>query len=104
MIAALWQPAWNVTATGERIILVIDQSASMGATDGAPTRLDSAKRSARDIIEKFGFEVHIDRLDKANLLFLVLSRFCDIDLHPEAVSNLEMGYLYEELIRRFADL
>jgi len=60
--------------------------------------------SARDVIEKFGFEVHIDRLDRANLLFLVLSRFCDIDLHPEAVSNLEMGYLYEELVRRFSEL
>ena len=60
--------------------------------------------SARDVIEKFGFEIHIDRLDKANLLFLVLSRFCDIDLHPEAVPNLEMGYLYEELVRRFSEL
>ena len=38
------------------------------------------------------------------MLFLVLSRFVDIDLHPEAVSNLEMGYLYEELIRRFSEL
>ena len=38
------------------------------------------------------------------MLFLVLSRFADIDLHPEAVSNLEMGYLYEELIRRFSEL
>lgn len=36
--------------------------------------------------------------------FLVLSRFCDIDLHPEAVPNLEMGYLYEELVRRFSEL
>ncbi|MEW6581411.1 MAG: class I SAM-dependent DNA methyltransferase [Actinomycetota bacterium] len=59
---------------------------------------------ARDVIEKFGFDVQIEKLDRANLLFLVLSRFCDIDLHPEAVSNLEMGYLYEELIRRFSEL
>ncbi len=32
------------------------------------------------------------------------SKFCEIDLHPDAVSNLEMGYLYEELIRRFSEL
>jgi type I restriction enzyme M protein len=60
--------------------------------------------AARDVIEKFDFNSHIARLDKANLLYLVVSRFADIDLHPEAVSNLEMGYLYEELVRRFSEL
>jgi len=60
--------------------------------------------AARDVIEKFDFDGQITRLDRANLLFLVLSRFADIDLHPGAVSNLEMGYLYEELIRRFSEL
>jgi type I restriction enzyme M protein len=60
--------------------------------------------AARDVIEKFDFDGQITRLDRANLLFLVLSRFADIDLHPDAVSNLEMGYLYEELIRRFSEL
>lgn len=60
--------------------------------------------AARDVIEKFDFDVQIARLDRANLLFLVVSRFADINLHPNAVSNLEMGYLYEELIRRFSEL
>src|ERR1019366_9375017 len=60
--------------------------------------------AARDVIDKFDFDGQITRLDRANLLFLVLSRFADIDLHPDAVSNLEMGYLYEELIRRFSEL
>src|SRR6266496_2678890 len=59
---------------------------------------------ARDVLEKFDFRTQIERLDRANLLYLVLSRFCDLDLHPEAVTNLEMGYLYEELIRRFSEL
>src|SRR5262249_46719272 len=59
---------------------------------------------AREVLERFDFAVQIDRLDKSNLLYLVVSRFCEIDLHPEAVSNLEMGYLYEELIRRFSEL
>jgi len=56
---------------------------------------------AREIIENFGFEEHIARLEKADRLYLVVSKFCDIDLHPSAVSNLEMGYIFEELIRRF---
>jgi type I restriction enzyme M protein len=60
--------------------------------------------AARDVIDKFDFNTQITRLDRANLVFLVVSRFADIDLHPETVSNLEMGYLYEELIRRFSEL
>jgi type I restriction enzyme M protein len=59
---------------------------------------------ARDVLEKFDFDTQITRLDRANLLYLVLSKFAEIDLHPEAVSNIEMGYLYEELIRRFSEL
>jgi type I restriction enzyme M protein len=59
---------------------------------------------AREVIEKFDFDVQINRLDRADLLYLVLSKFADIDLHPQVVSNLEMGYLYEELVRRFSEL
>ena len=60
--------------------------------------------SARDIVDKFNFDVQIDRLDTHNLLYLVVAKFADIDLSPETVSNLEMGYLYEELIRKFSEL
>ena len=59
---------------------------------------------ARDVLEKFDFDTQIAKLDKANLLYLVIGKFAEIDLHPGAVSNLEMGYLYEELIRRFSEL
>ena len=58
-------------------------------------------KRAREIIEHFGFEEHITKLDKADRLYLLVSRFCDIDLHPDVVSNIEMGYIFEELIRRF---
>ena len=61
-------------------------------------------QSARDIVDKFNFDVQIDRLDDHNLLYLVVSKFAEIDLSPAAVSNLEMGYLYEELIRKFSEL
>lgn len=56
---------------------------------------------ARNIIEHFGFEEHIAKLDEADRLFLIVSKFCEIDLHPDIVPNLEMGYIFEELIRRF---
>ncbi|MGD0340503.1 MAG: class I SAM-dependent DNA methyltransferase [Bacteroidales bacterium] len=60
--------------------------------------------SARDIIENFAFEVQIARLEEANLLFLVIKKFQEIDLHPLRIDNNHMGYLYEELIRRFSEL
>jgi type I restriction enzyme M protein len=59
---------------------------------------------AREVIEKFDFDNQITRLDRANLLYLVVGKFADVDLHPDVVSNIEMGYLYEELIRKFSEL
>ena len=64
----------------------------------------SFSTGARDVIDKFGFDTQITRLARANLLYLVVSKFAEIDLHPDTVSNLEMGYLYEELIRKFSEL
>lgn len=61
-------------------------------------------QAARDVIEKFDFPIQIERLRRANLLYQVIGRFAEIDLHPEVVSNIEMGYIYEELIRRFSEL
>jgi len=72
--------------------------------DNLNAYINDFSESARDILEHFDFDTHIDRLDKANLLYQVVGRFVDIDLHPDAVSNLEMGYLYEELIRKFSEL
>ena len=60
--------------------------------------------NAREIfLDKFKFGDQINRLDEANLLYLVLSKFTEIDLHPDVVDNIEMGYVFEELIRRFSE-
>jgi type I restriction enzyme M protein len=58
----------------------------------------------RDVIEKFELDAQIGRLDRANVLYQVLARVVQVDLHPDRVSNLEMGYTYEELLRRFSEL
>ena len=63
--------------------------------------IKSFSSKARDILDYFGFESEIAKLDEADRLFLVVSKFCDIDLHPDVVSNTEMGYIFEELIRKF---
>ncbi|MCH8065335.1 MAG: nitroreductase family deazaflavin-dependent oxidoreductase, partial [Chloroflexi bacterium] len=54
-----------------------------------------------EVIEKFDFYNTIAKLEEAGLLFLVMERFKGIDLHPDEVSNHEMGYIYEELIRKY---
>ena len=58
----------------------------------------------RDIFEHFEFQTQIERLSKAGLLYQVTEKFCQIDLHPQRVSNADMGTLFEELIRKFAEL
>ncbi|MGD9562401.1 MAG: N-6 DNA methylase [Pyrinomonadaceae bacterium] len=60
--------------------------------------------NTRDVFEKYEFSSQIERLDSANLLFQVTQKFAAIDLHPDAVSNDQMGLIFEELIRRFAEL
>ena len=59
--------------------------------------------NVRDIMERFRFEVQIERLDGADLLFLVTRKFSALDLHPDRVSNHEMGSVFEELIRKFSE-
>ncbi|AIF42148.1 class I SAM-dependent DNA methyltransferase [Virgibacillus sp. SK37] len=60
-------------------------------------------RSARDIIEYFDFDKQIEKMERNDLLYLVVKRFSEVDLHPDVVSNVEMGYIFEELIRRFSE-
>ena len=61
--------------------------------------------NARSILESFDIYSQIARLDKANLLYLVVNKFVDdIDLHPDRVKNNEMGYIFEELIRKFSEM
>ncbi|UCA51846.1 type I restriction-modification system subunit M [Streptomyces sp. WA6-1-16] len=59
--------------------------------------------NAREVLEKYKFAQQIATLDDANLLYQVIGRFTDLDLRPEAVSNHNMGYIFEELIRRFSE-
>lgn len=61
--------------------------------------------NVRDIfLDKFLFTDQLKRLKDGGILWNVFERFCEIDLHPNTISNLEMGYLFEELIRRFSEI
>lgn len=59
--------------------------------------------NVRDIFERFEFEKTIEKLDAENLLYLVTQRFAAVDLHPQKITNIEMGLMFEELIRKFAE-
>ena len=60
--------------------------------------------AVRDIFEHFEFHTQVERLAKAGLLYQVTERFAQADLHPETVDNHQMGLVFEELIRKFAEI
>lgn len=60
--------------------------------------------NVRRIFDYFEFESEIEKMREANILYLVVSKFRDVDLHPEAVPNEQMGLIFENLIRRFNEL
>ncbi len=77
---------------------------SAGILDNLKDYVNGFSKDTRDIFEKFEFEKQIQRLDSKNLLFAVVKRFQEIDLHPSRINNMQMGYIFEELIRKFAEL
>lgn len=66
--------------------------------------INGFSKNARSILDNFNFDENIKRLDKSDLLYMVVKRFAEVDLHPDKISNIGMGYVFEELIRKFADL
>lgn len=66
--------------------------------------INGFSKNARAILDHFNFEEHIKRMDKSDLLYKVVKKFAEVDLHPDKIPNIEMGYIFEELIRKFADL
>lgn len=59
----------------------------------------------RDILEKFKFDGHITTMANKGILYIVLKEYTTDrgNLHPNEISNLEMGYIFEEIIRRFSE-
>lgn len=56
---------------------------------------------AREVFEFYNIEQEIAKLDESNRLFLIVKEFASLDLHPDRVPNVEMGYIFKELVRRF---
>ena len=67
--------------------------------------LNGFSENVREIIEKFKFDSHITTMANKNILYIVIKEFTSpkANLHPDVISNLEMGYIFEEIIRRFSE-
>ena len=67
--------------------------------------LNGFSENVRDIIAKFKFDAHITTMANKGILYIVLKEFTTpkANLHPAVISNLEMGYIFEEIIRRFSE-
>ena len=68
------------------------------------TYVQSFSPAVRDIFERFDFHTQVERMAKADLLYLVTEKFANINLHPHEVDNAQMGLVFEELIRKFAEI
>ena len=66
--------------------------------------IEGFSANVRDIFDKYDFAAQLAKLDENDLLLLVTQKFSQVDLHPDKVSNIEMGMIFEELIRQFAEL
>lgn len=76
-----------------------------GVTANFKNYLNGFSKNIRNIIEKFKFDSEIERMDSKNILYIVLEAFTreKANFHPDKISNLEMGYVFEEIIRRFSE-
>jgi type I restriction enzyme M protein len=66
--------------------------------------IDGFSGAVRDIFERFDFHTQVDKLARSGLLYQVTETFAQVDLHPDQVDNHQMGLVFEELIRKFAEL
>jgi type I restriction enzyme M protein len=66
--------------------------------------LSSFSTNVQDIIQNFGIQKHIDKLDSNDKLYILIEKFTDIDLHPNVVDNHVMGNIFEELLRKFSEM
>lgn len=71
--------------------------------DNLESYINSFSENAREIFEKYDFNSQIDKLNDNNLLYLIVEKFSSFDLTPQTVSNHQMGLMFEELIRKFAE-
>lgn len=76
---------------------------SSNIADNLESYINSFSSNAAEIFTKYEFSTQVDKLNENDLLYMIVEKFSSFDLHPDKISNHEMGLLFEELIRKFAE-
>ncbi|WP_218690454.1 class I SAM-dependent DNA methyltransferase [Psychrobacter sp. BF1] len=97
LIRASKRPFYNISP------MDLSKMGQSDIKDNLSTYVQSFSKDAREIFEHFKFEEFVGQLADANLLYKVVQKFANTDLSPKAISNHKMGFVFEELIRRFAE-
>ncbi len=100
LLRAAGQPFYNTSPLG--FARLLDDPGNVAGN--LRTYIAGFSTGAVEVLDRYGFDNQITRLDNAGLLFHVVSRFADVDLHPDAVPNGAMGYIFEELLRKFSEM
>ncbi|PZR14062.1 MAG: DNA methyltransferase [Azospirillum brasilense] len=91
------QPLYNISPyTFEKLL-----GDSENIAPNLVSYINGFSETARRIFDKFKFGEQIEKLDASNRLFNIVKLMSDVDLHPDKISNLEMGYIFEHLVMRF---
>jgi len=100
LLRAAGQPFYNISPLN--FTRLLDDAPNIAAN--LRTYIADYSTGAVEVLEKYGFDNQITRLDNAGLLYHVIARFADVELHPDLVSNEAMGYIFEELLRKFSEM
>jgi type I restriction enzyme M protein len=100
LVRVAGQPFYNISPLN--FTRLLDDAPNIAAN--LRTYIAGYSTGAVEVLEKYGFDNQITRLDNAGLLYHVIARFADIELHPDVVSNEAMGYVFEELLRKFSEM
>lgn len=74
-----------------------------GLADNLVDYIEGFSANVRDVFDGYGLPTLIEELDKKDRLYLIVKEFANVDLHPDRVTGHDMGYIFEELIRKFAE-
>ncbi len=93
-------PFYNTSPLSLRTMLSDDKNVAAALAQ----YMQAFSPAAREVLEAFRYDDTIQRLGKAGVLYAVLSDFADLDLRPSLVSDESMGYIFEELLRKFNEM
>jgi type I restriction enzyme M protein len=100
LLRAAGEPFYNISPLN--FARLLDDAPNIAAN--LRTYIAGYSTGAVEVLEKYGFDNQITRLDNAGLLYHVIARFADVELHPDVVPNEAMGYIFEELLRKFSEM